>query len=794
MDRVAMLASPLFAARFPLSRCLAAPPKPPHRLVSSISPKLSSKPPLHNELAAHTCIISQELYNRNSSSCAELRSSKGDMLVTLEQGDLQKKEEDFVEVGVITGIHGISGELHIRSTTDFPEERFEKPGLRWLKMCHMSNERIECVELVKGRNGPGKHPSWLITLKEIGTPEKAREFVGATMLARVSERPVLEDGEFYIPDLVGMSVMMKESGETIGRIVDVFSTGASDLLRVRLYCNNNLQGANSSNFLEHSVQELGPLIWIPFVKDIVPVVNSKQRIVEITPPTGLLELNMQSEGTAKTKQRKQEAKDKRKLKEKVAGLRKSLASLKQDHVLAGLKFGEKPQQRALLDQLLDINFTELQQHFQDALSRSNSLRRMVNEDSVFLPQLAVVFASWMRHEKWGHFLGQLMMDGRMEGPDDIARWCREGLRLIIERKVAVITLIGECVPHQTDSDNSAVTDIPHFDILGEGSPFQVHAEQLLCHEKLANLVISLGEFMYVQAFHGAKSEIRWLIVTTDATDCPTRLHFAENNFFGLNESQIWFCKQEKIPCFEHKSIAEGHHRILMETPWKIAQTYIGDGGIFSSLTDQGFLKKLVQEGRSYLQVHNMDCPHVRLVDPVLFGCLHDMKPDVGVEVCKNCSEQEVGIPNSSLRATYYDIADALSGDIEGTSLTHFGHASSFLKDSSRMFLDDSHTGFQDAGVWNIFSEHEESICNSEQRQEPVLQVSPHSNCVISMKFLTQLQKHQFKPLYSASSKEVLIMDESGEKNVEADAIQLKCSFFDFLRKSKPNKVAFLVSS
>lgn len=38
---------------------------------------------------------------------------------------------------------------------------------------------------------------------------QASELLGATMLVRADERPSLEDDEEYIPDLVGMSVILQ---------------------------------------------------------------------------------------------------------------------------------------------------------------------------------------------------------------------------------------------------------------------------------------------------------------------------------------------------------------------------------------------------------------------------------------------------------------------------------------------------------------------------------------------------------------------------------------------------------
>jgi len=72
--------------------------------------------------------------------------------------------------------------------------------------------------------------------------------------------------------------------------VNVHNSGASDLLRVQLIPSNRGKDIR---------------IWIPFVKDIVPVVDIAANRVEITPPEGLLDLNVPMEGLSRKEIRKE---------------------------------------------------------------------------------------------------------------------------------------------------------------------------------------------------------------------------------------------------------------------------------------------------------------------------------------------------------------------------------------------------------------------------------------------------------------------------------------------------------
>lgn len=86
------------------------------------------------------------------------------------------------------------------------------------------------------------------------------------------------------------SWVWQETKEKIGTIVDVHNTGSSDLLRVQL---------------TQATRGKEVRIWIPFVKDIVPVVDVAAKRVEITPPEGLLDLNVPMEGPTRKEKRKE---------------------------------------------------------------------------------------------------------------------------------------------------------------------------------------------------------------------------------------------------------------------------------------------------------------------------------------------------------------------------------------------------------------------------------------------------------------------------------------------------------
>ena len=132
--------------------------------------------------------------------------------------------EDLLQVGVITSTHGIRGEVKVFPTTD-DAARFKK-----LKNVILDNGKerrdleITSVKFFKNQ----------VILKFKGIDDiKAPLFV-----TRENAVP-LEENEYFIADLIGLSVTSDE-GEELGVIADVLQTGANDVYVVKKAGANDL--------------------------------------------------------------------------------------------------------------------------------------------------------------------------------------------------------------------------------------------------------------------------------------------------------------------------------------------------------------------------------------------------------------------------------------------------------------------------------------------------------------------------------------------------------------------------
>ena len=173
----------------------------------------------------------------------------------------------WLVVGLITSCHGINGQVKVKSLSDF-EERFLKPGIRWLQK---ENEPPSKIKLTSGYKQPGKE-TFIIKFEGITTRNNAEQLKNHKILVKTNKLPKLKKEEFHLLELINLQVKILENDELtiIGKVINL-ENEKNNLLIIELLKNQKK-------------------VLIPFVKEIVPVVDIKNNFLIINPPKGLLEL------------------------------------------------------------------------------------------------------------------------------------------------------------------------------------------------------------------------------------------------------------------------------------------------------------------------------------------------------------------------------------------------------------------------------------------------------------------------------------------------------------------------
>ena len=175
--------------------------------------------------------------------------------------------DEWLIVGLITSCHGINGQVKIKSLSDF-EERFLKPGLRWLQK---ENEPPSKMELISGFKNPGKE-TFILRFKGISNRNHAEKLKNYKILVKTNQLPKLNKEEFHLLELIDLQVKILENEELkiIGKVIDLEN--------------------EKNNLLVIELLKDQKKVLVPFVKEIVPLIDIKNNFIMIDPPKGLLEL------------------------------------------------------------------------------------------------------------------------------------------------------------------------------------------------------------------------------------------------------------------------------------------------------------------------------------------------------------------------------------------------------------------------------------------------------------------------------------------------------------------------
>ena len=176
-------------------------------------------------------------------------------------------KNEWLVVGLITSCHGINGQIKVKSLSDF-EERFLKPGIRWIQK---ENEQPKKIELTSGFKQPGKE-TFVIKLQGINTRDHAEQLKKYKILVKTNKLPKLKKEEFHLLELINLQVKTLENDQLkiIGKVI-------------------NLEN-EKNNLLVIELSQNQKQVLVPFVKEIVTVIDIKNNFIIIKPPRGLLEL------------------------------------------------------------------------------------------------------------------------------------------------------------------------------------------------------------------------------------------------------------------------------------------------------------------------------------------------------------------------------------------------------------------------------------------------------------------------------------------------------------------------
>ncbi|MBE6392508.1 MAG: UDPGP type 1 family protein [Lentisphaerae bacterium] len=107
--------------------------------------------------------------------------------------------------------------------------------------------------------------------------------------------------------------------------------------------------------------------------------------------------------------------------------------------------------------------------------------------------------------------------------------------------------------------------------------------------------------------------ITWYIMTSKLNNQDTVDFFRKNNFFGLQENQVFFFVQGTMPAIGYDG------KLLMANTHSLSLSPDGHGGTLLALRKSGALDRMKKEGTDIISYFQVDNPLVHVVDPLFIG-------------------------------------------------------------------------------------------------------------------------------------------------------------------------------
>jgi len=130
---------------------------------------------------------------------------------------------EYIEAGKITSAHSFRGEVKIQSWCDTPE------FLIRFKIFYLDDKGGSFLTVDKIRTA---NNLLIASFKEIGSEEEAFKYKNRILYIK-KEDANLDEGTFFISDMIDLPVFDFDTGEKYGVLSDVFNNGANDIYVVR---------------------------------------------------------------------------------------------------------------------------------------------------------------------------------------------------------------------------------------------------------------------------------------------------------------------------------------------------------------------------------------------------------------------------------------------------------------------------------------------------------------------------------------------------------------------------------
>ncbi len=167
--------------------------------------------------------------------------------------------QEFLEIGQIVNTFGIKGMVKVKPFTD-NIRRFDNMEKVYVET-NKTKKQYEIEEVKYHKE------MVLIKFKGIDRVEEAELLRNAYLKVNRKDEPELEEGTYYIVDLIGLDVYSDE-GNLLGKVSDIFNNGSCDIYEVK--------------------DELGKQLLLPAISDVIKEINLEEEKIVVHILKGLI--------------------------------------------------------------------------------------------------------------------------------------------------------------------------------------------------------------------------------------------------------------------------------------------------------------------------------------------------------------------------------------------------------------------------------------------------------------------------------------------------------------------------
>ena len=132
--------------------------------------------------------------------------------------------------------------------------------------------------------------------------------------------------------------------------------------------------------------------------------------------------------------------------------------------------------------------------------------------------------------------------------------------------------------------------------------------------------------------------VPWYVMTSPATDAPTREYFAERGNLGVPEEELFFLTQGMVPSLDFEG------KLILADRGRLAENPDGHGGVVTALARSGALDDMERRGITTLFYYQVDNPLVRMADPAFLGFHNALGADASCKVVRKTDpDEKVGV-------------------------------------------------------------------------------------------------------------------------------------------------------